>query len=162
MQSSPKSKSSKMPVMVTIGLVSVVAVIFAFAFIIASQSNLDMEVTTDLDETSYMEEATALIEAGDPREGANLILNQLPCGACHVTGAGNIAPPYELIPEHAALREPLQLEAYIYEAVVHPHAFLVPGYPNAMPNNYETLLTEDQLADVMAYLYQVAKGVIGS
>jgi len=162
MQSPPKTKSSKAPVLITIGLVSVVAVIFAFAFIIASQANVPETLDTELDETTYMEEATALVEMGDPREGANLIINQLPCGACHITGAGNVAPPFDLIPQHAPLREPLQLEAYIYESIIHPHVFLVPGYPNAMPTDYGTSLTEEQLADIMAYLTQVARSAASS
>lgn len=161
MQSPPKKKSSKVP-MVMIGLVSMLAVVFAFAFIIASQSNVPETLDTELDETTYMDEATALVEMGDPREGANLIINQLACGACHLTGAGNVAPPFDLIAQHAPLREPLQLESYIYESIIHPHVFLVPGYPNAMPTDYGTSLTEEQLANIMAYLTEVARSAAGS
>jgi cytochrome c551/c552 len=42
---------------------------------------------------------------------------------------------------------------YLYESIVAPNAYIVPGYaPNIMPQNYDQILSEQDLADMVAYL----------
>lgn len=152
-----KANSSRWPVMLTIALVGAVAIVFAVAFIAASQSAQPVDESAVTEDT-YMDIVTPLLEDADPQNGEELVMNQFPCVSCHVMGGDNIAPKFDEIAEHAAAREPLQLEAYIYEAIVTPHAHIVEGYPNSMPNNYGTLLSDEQLGDMIAYLLTVAEG----
>jgi mono/diheme cytochrome c family protein len=43
--------------------------------------------------------------------------------------------------------------AYIRESILHPSAFLVPGFPdNLMPKTYGEIFTDDEINDLVAYL----------
>ncbi|QPC80800.1 cytochrome c [Phototrophicus methaneseepsis] len=151
------AKSSNLPVVITIVLVAAVAIVFAFAFIAASQNSQRGE-DTDVAADTYMDIVTPLLANADAARGEDLVSNQFPCVSCHVAGAGSVAPPYEHIAQDAEARAPLTLEAYIYESIVLPHLHVVEGYVNSMPNNYGTLLSDEQLGDIIAYLLTVAEG----
>lgn len=43
-------------------------------------------------------------------------------------------------------------EEYTYWAILRPARHLVSGYNNVMPDNYEEVLSDQQLADLIAYL----------
>jgi hypothetical protein len=43
-------------------------------------------------------------------------------------------------------------DAYIYESIVFPGAFVVQGYNDVMPHDFGARMTEQELADVLAYL----------
>lgn len=93
------------------------------------------------------------------------------CVACHVAAdaSATLVGPAWLaaqskdgkgIAEHAAERwgaagytgKAGSAQEYLYESIVNPTAFVVPGYQPAMPGNYGTLLGEQELADILAYL----------
>ena len=48
---------------------------------------------------------------------------------------------------------PLEIENYIRESILDPSAYIVEGYQdNIMPKNYDELIEEDQLDDLVAFL----------
>jgi mono/diheme cytochrome c family protein len=94
-----------------------------------------------------------LLASADVAHGGELT-ETIGCNACHVIGAvNNIAPSYEGIGRRAARRQPpLSGAAYIYESIVNPNAYTVPDYPPSMPQNYGEILTDEQIADIVAFL----------
>jgi mono/diheme cytochrome c family protein len=78
------------------------------------------------------------------------------CTACH--GLGTRAP--NLLTDHAGegtigtrcgARQGTDCKAYLYESMVNPGAFLVPGFGNIMPD-MRRQLSEDQIWSVVAFL----------
>jgi hypothetical protein len=43
-------------------------------------------------------------------------------------------------------------EQYLFESIVLPGEFLVPGYADIMPHTYSQTLSPQQVADLIAYL----------
>lgn len=97
----------------------------------------------------------AMLANADPARGAALI-DTYTCVVCHVQGAANgIAPAFEGLGERAAQRvSGLSASAYIYDSIVHPTDYLVEGYAPAMPQDFGTRMTPEELADVVVYLLQ--------
>lgn len=97
--------------------------------------------------------------AGGP--GAQVFANS-GCGNCHTLKAaesGGVTGPNldEVLPS--------QSEAMIHESIVNPNAKIAKGYPpNVMPQNFEQLLSEKELEDLVKYLAEStgAKGSSGS
>lgn len=100
---------------------------------------------------------------GDPINGQLLYDGQtvqaFACVSCHVAAAGVTAPPLEgtwtrvinerlLLPEFADYTG----DAYLAESIIHPQLYIVPPFANVMPNNFGSMLTYQELADLIAYL----------
>lgn len=71
------------------------------------------------------------------------------CGSCHTLAAaesaGQLGPNLdEVIPG--------MTEEEIREAIVDPGAVIAPGFPNAMPTNYGTAISPDQLNQLIEFL----------
>lgn len=49
------------------------------------------------------------------------------------------------------------VEMYLVESIIHPSAYVVPGYANLMPDSYRENLTLQQLADLIAYMRSFAQ-----
>lgn len=85
------------------------------------------------------------------------------CAMCHsVTPdeARLIGPGQWNISIHAETRvEGQSAYDYIYESIVDPNAFIAPGDPpypaDLMPQNWDEVLTPEELDDVIAYLYSL-------
>ncbi len=90
------------------------------------------------------------------------------CVACHIaTPTGPAWNPTEDQPgigERAALRiaqddyegQAVDAEQYLFESIVNIIAYVVPGYPdNVMPAVYGTNLTDQNMADLIAYLLTI-------
>lgn len=92
---------------------------------------------------------------GDPANGEALTVTY-GCAACHVAGVANgIAPPFIGVADVAATRNPsLSAAEYLYQSIVHPTAYLVEGYANSMPQDFAARMSEQDLADVLAYLLE--------
>ena len=83
------------------------------------------------------------------------------CAMCHSVTADEarlIGPGLWNIGTRAAERVAGQSAFdYIHESIVHPDTFIAPGDPpypaGLMPSNWETVLTPDEMNDVIAYLY---------
>jgi cytochrome c oxidase subunit 2 len=77
------------------------------------------------------------------------------CGGCHsleaIGSTGQIGPnlDVELVEEN---------EAYIEEAIIEPDADIVEGYSEGiMPPDYGEVIPPDQLADLVAFLYEATR-----
>ncbi|HLS47940.1 MAG TPA: c-type cytochrome [Gemmatimonadales bacterium] len=101
--------------------------------------------------------------------GTALFRNAPPgCFACHSTSPGvNLAGPSlagiaaraaSIVDSAGYGGEAADAEGYIREAIVNPHAYLVPGQMYSaggrsfMPDNYETTLSAEQIDQLVAYL----------
>jgi mono/diheme cytochrome c family protein len=79
------------------------------------------------------------------------------CGSCHTflpagTG-GSIGPDLDTTPAKDARRTHMSLVAFLRRSIVHPNAYISPGYPrDVMPHGFGKKLSKPQLADVVAFL----------
>jgi mono/diheme cytochrome c family protein len=97
--------------------------------------------------------ATVNVEEGDPAAGKEIFTATAspPCASCHAFKAAgstaNVGPD---------LDEALQgKEAdFILESITNPSAEIAAGYQDIMPKDYGTKLTQQQLADLVAFLQQ--------
>jgi mono/diheme cytochrome c family protein len=107
---------------------------------------------------------TKTLPEGDAAAGEALTVS-LACVACHIsapTGPAWLATAEQPgIGTRAEARltqddysgNATSAEQYLLESIVLPETYLVAGYPSGvMPNNYSTNLTEQQVADIIAYL----------
>lgn len=110
---------------------------------------------------------TKTLPEGDAANGEQLA-NTLGCVACHVTTAtGPAWPAKDGEPGIGARAEsrPAQPDysgaaadahQYLYEAIVAPDMYIVPGFTaGLMPKTYGNQLTEQDLADLIAYLLSI-------
>ena len=107
---------------------------------------------------------TKELPAGDPASGEALA-NSLACVACHIiapTGppwlsvdgqAGVGSRAAERINESDYSGNAATAEQYLFEAIALPNIYLTPNYAEGiMPNNYADSLTDQDMADLIAYL----------
>lgn len=96
-----------------------------------------------------------LLLSADPAAGQQLTVNK-GCTACHALekGARLVGPSWYSVGATAGERVAGQsAEAYLYNSILHPGDYVVPDFlPNLMPANYADLLTEQELAELIAYL----------
>jgi mono/diheme cytochrome c family protein len=108
---------------------------------------------------------TAELPEGDAARGESLASSALGCAACHVLG--NIGPVWPGqgdepgLAERAALRLALDAytgaattpEQYLFESVVLPNVYVVEEFtPDVMPGDFANRLTDQDLADLIAYM----------
>jgi nitric oxide reductase subunit C len=78
------------------------------------------------------------------------------CTACHSLQEGvvQVGPSWYNVAEHALTRVEGQSPAlYLYTSITQPNAYLVEGFqPNLMPLIYKDTLSDEQLANIIAYL----------
>lgn len=151
MESESSRRAVRWPVYLALLLLVVFALIFVFAFIIESENvpNYNGEL---LSAETYMHTVAPLLAEADPARGEQLIA-EYECHVCHRAAAGRLAPSFEGIAARAAARRPpLTAAAYLYESIIHPGAYVVEGYADAMIKNYAERLTNRQLGDLIAYL----------
>lgn len=82
-----------------------------------------------------------------------------PCIGCHALAQGgfSLGPVMVGIAERAASRiEGLPADDYIHESIINPRAFIVPGYRDLMYVDYGTHLTEQDIADLIAFLHSLS------
>ena len=106
---------------------------------------------------------TKELPQGDATTGEALAVS-LACTACHIaapTGPAWAAGTEPGIGARAATRftqsdytgNANSAEEYLFESIVHTSAYIVPGFSDGiMPNNYADQLTDQQVADLIAYL----------
>lgn len=94
------------------------------------------------------------LPVGDAARGEQIFLAQ-PCHACHVDlSVGPVLSGDPALAVRAATRRSgYSAELYLYESVVDPNAYVVSGFQkDIMPNEFGSTLTDQQLADLIAYL----------
>lgn len=100
------------------------------------------------------------VTAGDPNAGEILFRdgkggNAPACINCHAAEPGPFAlgPVMNGISERAGTRiDGVPAQSYLYESIVHPGDYVVPGFRPVMPPTYGGYLTEQDIADIIAYL----------
>ena len=95
---------------------------------------------------------------GDPNNGQTLYNGSLACFSCH--SQATVAPPtaetWLAVSQGDRLKDPVLAgytpDQYLVESIVHPTAYTVPGFAQAMPQNFGDRLDIQMLADILAYL----------
>lgn len=116
---------------------------------------------TDLTEEEVVEglpeDFLALLEQADPSTGETLSVST-GCTACHSMDPEQqlTGPTWHNVSDHALSRPTGESPAlYLYHSIVDPNAYVVDGYPpGIMPQNYPDILTQEEIADIVAYLLQ--------
>ncbi len=133
-------------------LVLALLVVFVIAFVIAFAA---IPTAPPTSQAAAVDQAKvdALLKIGNAAD-AESIIESMGCPVCHRQGAENgIAPSWVGIAARAATRRPgLSAAAYLYQSITNPSAFVVPGYTDVMPKDFAQRMSDQQLADVMAYL----------
>lgn len=120
----------------------------------------DVVTGQDLDDVAaYVGEWAGVSGAKPPQvaggAGAQVFANN-GCGGCHTlaaAGSGGVTGPNldEVLPS--------QSESMIHESIVDPNKVIAKGYPpNVMPQNFEQLLSEKELEDLVKYLSESTSG----
>lgn len=120
----------------------------------------DVVTGQELDDVAaYVGEWAGVPNAAPPKvpggPGAQVFANN-GCGGCHTlaaAGTGGVTGPNldEVLPG--------QSEAMIHESIVDPNAKIAKGYPpNVMPQNFEQLLSPEELENLVKYLSESAGG----
>lgn len=97
----------------------------------------------------------AAVAGADPAGGQTLALSS-GCVGCHALDPNQqmTGPTWYNMGDTAANRVPGQGPAeYLHQSIVATNSYIVPGYPaNIMPQIYNTTLSQDDLATLIAYL----------
>ncbi len=96
---------------------------------------------------------------GDATHGADIFTHGIgdapPCVSCHSLGqsAFSLGPKMIGISQRAGERVPgLSAEDYLRQSIIEPSAFLVSGFRDIMYPNFKDKLSEQDIADLIAYL----------
>jgi mono/diheme cytochrome c family protein len=96
------------------------------------------------------------VTKGDPVAGKRLFESS-GCGGCHTFtpagSTGKVGPNLDDLAVDAQKANQGALDVYVFSSIKNPSAYIVPGYPNAMPN-YGAQLNDKQIADLTAFLTQ--------
>lgn len=102
---------------------------------------------------------TATIAQGDAVRGEDIFKhgknNAPPCTTCHALASGGfgLGPLMKGISQRASQRIPgLDGEAYLRQSILDPKAFIVPGYRDIMYPNFADHFTDQDIADLIAFL----------
>ncbi len=110
---------------------------------------------TSLPTSGDFEAIVGQLPVGDADSGAKLFAS-IGCNACHGLQKDQrlVGPSfYGLWTRSASNPAGLSAKAYLYQSIVQPNAVIVEGFqPNLMPLNYSTVLSVQQMADILAYI----------
>jgi hypothetical protein len=88
--------------------------------------------------------------------GGQQVFNTAGCAACHalVPDQVIVGPSLAGVGARAGTRrEGFTPETYLYQSIVNPNAYVVEGFqPGLMPQTFRQTLTDQQLADLVAFL----------
>lgn len=100
----------------------------------------------------------ATLPPGNPAQGELLFQASIQgaptCSSCHLLDGQRLnGPPLNGFSQVAGTRvEGESAEEYTITSITRPSAHVVSGYANLMYNQYKSRLTDQQLADLVAYL----------
>jgi len=111
---------------------------------------------------------TKELPQGNAENGEALTVS-LGCTACHTIAPDGIGPYWLPTADQAGIGERAASRyqqsdytgsatsdyEYIFESIVLPADFLIDGYNNLMPNTYANTLTDQDVADMIAYLLSI-------
>ena len=114
---------------------------------------------------------TKTLPEGDPQNG-EVLAQSFACTTCHIDApTGPYWPASDTEPAIGERSETRTAQSdytgqagtakeYLFEAIVNPGTYLVTGFADGvMPNNYGSTLTEQDLADIIAYLLALRVGI---
>jgi cytochrome c oxidase subunit 2 len=97
-----------------------------------------------------LKEAAAL--AANPYGAAVKVFNASGCGGCHAwkpaNSSGAVGPSLDDLAA-AAQKAGKPLADYVRESIERPSAYIVPGYPDAMPKNFGSTIAKDDLTTLV-------------
>ena len=100
--------------------------------------------------------AVESLPPGNAANGETIFRGEAACSACHSLepGAQGVGPSLAGIASRAETIKPdTTAEAYILESIIDPDAHIVEGFNGGiMPPNFGQRLSEQQLADLVAFL----------
>jgi cytochrome c oxidase subunit 2 len=114
-------------------------------------------VMTQADFDAWLTEQSAVLQA-DPVTRGQFYAQTNGCFSCHsVDGKPNVGPTWKgLFGKQQTLMDGTSVtvdEVYLQTAILQPAAQVAQGnLPNVMPATYETLLTEEQVADIIEFI----------
>ncbi|MBX3015688.1 MAG: c-type cytochrome [Caldilineaceae bacterium] len=115
------------------------------------------ELTPDQIYAGLPDDVRQAIEGADASAGQSIAL-KYGCVGCHATDPNTVStgPTWHNIGDAAVIRVSGESPAlYLYDSIVQPNAFVVPGYPgNIMPQNFGDTMSTQELAEMVAYLLQ--------
>jgi hypothetical protein len=108
------------------------------------------------------------LEIGDPERGREIhetgggVIGgewEVGCSSCHTldgsvkTPVAIAAPSFQGISERAGERVPgMSAEEYLRQSIVDPSAYVVEGFGNLMQKDFESLLSEEDIDSLVAFL----------
>ena len=119
---------------------AIILVITLIVLSACSQSSTGNSSDTEID--------PALIKKGETIFQAN-------CSACHMTTSDVVlvGPSLVGLVERAENKvQGLNAREYIHQSIVEPGAYVNEGFQNLMPDNFEDLLSEEDMDALIAYL----------
>ncbi len=139
-----------LPVYLSLALIAVVLVA---VIVVMAQPPTVAPSAAPVSADSYRARVDALLAMAHP-EDAESIVQTYGCVVCHRDGAQNgLAPSWVGIAARAATRRPpMPAAAYIYQSITDPSAYVVSGFTDVMPKDFAQRLSDQQLADLIAYL----------
>ena len=100
--------------------------------------------------------------SGDPDRGEVLFRvgrgsDVPPCSTCHQIGTAGFGLPLgpnlaDISTISATRIDGMTIDAYIYESIVNPSKYIVPGFRVTMYSDYGKQLTDQEITDLIAYL----------
>jgi len=103
-----------------------------------------------------MQAEFAALPPGDAGAGQQVFQGTGGCVACHSLDAGVtlVGPSFDGLGQRAGTQRPeYSADAYLYESITNPNAFVVQGFQGGvMPQTFKDILSPQQLADVIAFL----------
>jgi len=94
---------------------------------------------------------------GNPAAGKQLFAAN-GCAACHTfapaNATGKIGPDLDKLASDAQKAGRGSEQAYAFESIFDPNAYIVPGFPPSVMPNFGSKLSKTQIADLVAFLTQ--------
>lgn len=144
------AQPAKMALAITVALLILFTLVFLGAFVatnVASSTRSPAVVAQQ-----YAPEVAIALGSASAAEG-EVLIEAFQCSICHILGDKRVAPRFEGIAERAGNRRAhLGAPQYLFESIVHPGAYLVEGYANAMPGNYADRLSKEEIGHIIVYL----------
>ncbi len=117
---------------------------------------LTLFVLTACGESPSSDES-ASTSLGNPARGRDLFetggASQIPCASCHtLDGTDLVGPSLQGIGERAATRTELSAEEYLRQSITQPSAYVVDGFEDLMNKNYASLLSTQDIEDLIAFM----------
>lgn len=143
------------------------ALLAAAALLVSGCATPPASTATPPPPTAHSPTPTA-ITTGDPARGKAVFEGATgvtpACTSCHSAGRDRqplVGPPLfgvadivDVIIEEKVIPDfpYASPESYIRDSVENPGVFLVPGFPDIMPKNFKAQMSEEEMADLVAYI----------